>query len=66
MKIRLGSFFFRTERKMFHKTELSFHHMVFTDGIGLSILFLREDLVGKKLSKELYIDELEDYSSLRR
>ena len=46
--------------------------MVSTDGIGLSILFLREDLVGKKLpmmnqgiSKELYIDELDDYAELR-
>jgi len=46
--------------------------MVSTDGIGLSILFLQEDLVGKKLpmmkkglSKELYIDELDDYSTLR-
>jgi hypothetical protein len=65
-------FFFRTERKMFHKTGFSFHHMVSTDGIGLSILFLRDDLVGKKLpmmkkgiSKELYIDELDDYSTLR-
>jgi hypothetical protein len=46
--------------------------MVSTDGIGLSILFLRNDLVGKKLpmmkkgiSRELYIDELDDYSSLQ-
>jgi hypothetical protein len=69
---KLWKFFFRTERKMFHKTGFSFHHMVSTDGIGLSILFLRDDLVGKKLpmmkkgiSKELYIDELDDYSALR-
>ena len=69
---KIWKFFFRTERKMFHKTGFSFHHMVSTDGIGLSILFLREDLVGKKLpmmkkgiSKELYIDELDDYSTLR-
>jgi hypothetical protein len=68
----IWKFFFRTERKMFHKTGFSFHHMVSTDGIGLSILFLRNDLVGKKLpmmnkgiSKELYIDELDDYSALR-
>jgi len=66
---KLWKFFFRTERKMFHKTGFSFHHMVSTDGIGLSILFLRDDLVGKKLpmmkkgiSKELYIDELDNYS----
>ena len=69
---KIWKFFFRTERKMFHKTGFSFHHMVSTDGIGLSILFLRNDLVGKKLpmmkkgiSKELYIDELDDYSSLQ-
>jgi hypothetical protein len=69
---KIWKFFFRTERKMFHKTGFSFHHMVSTDGIGLSILLLRDDLVGKKLpmmkkgiSKELYIDELDDYSILR-
>jgi len=69
---KIWKFFFRTERKAFHKKGFSFHHMVSTDGIGLSILFLREDLVGKKLpmmkkgiSKELYIDELDDYSTLR-
>jgi len=69
---KLWKFFFRTERKMFHKTGFSFHHMVSTDGIGLSILFLRDDLVGKKLpmmkkgiSKELYIDELDNYSILQ-
>ena len=68
----IWKFFFRTERKMFHKTGFSFHHMVSTDGIGLSILFLRDDLVGKKLpmmkkgmTKELYIDELDDYSKLQ-
>ena len=46
--------------------------MISTDGVGLSILLLRNDLVGKKLprmklklSKELYIDELEDYTELQ-
>ena len=69
---KIWKFFFRTERKIFHKTGFSFHHMVSTDGIGLSILFLRNDLVGKKLpmmkkgiSKEIYIDELDDYSKLQ-
>jgi hypothetical protein len=69
---KIWKFFFRTECKAFHKKGFSFHHMVSTDGIGLSILFLREDLVGKKLpmmkkgiSKELYIDELDDYSTLQ-
>lgn len=67
----IWKFFFRTERKMFYKPGYSFHHMVSTDGIGLSILFLRDDLVGKKLPmmkngmlNELYIDELDDYSTL--
>ena len=69
---KIWEFFFRTERKMFCKTGYSFHHMVSTDGVGLSILFLRADLVGKKLpmmkngiSRELYIDELDDYSTLQ-
>jgi hypothetical protein len=46
--------------------------MISTDGIGVSVLLLRKDLVGKKLpmmktkmSRELYIDELEDYSELQ-
>jgi len=63
---------FRTEKKVFHKTDFSFHHMISTDGVGVSILFIRDDLVGKRLpnakkgvSKELYIDELNDYSALR-
>ena len=69
---KIWEFFFRIERKMFCKTGYSFHHMVSTDGVGLSILFLRADLVGKKLpmmkkgiSRELYIDELDDYSTLQ-
>jgi hypothetical protein len=69
---KIWKFFFRTERKVFHKKGFSFHHMVSTDGIGLSILLLRDDLVGKKLpmgkkgmAKELYIDELDDYSTLQ-
>jgi hypothetical protein len=69
---KIWKFFFRTERKAFHKKGFSFHHMVSTDGIGLSILLLRDDLVGKKLpmgkkgmAKELYIDELDDYYTLQ-
>jgi hypothetical protein len=69
---KIWNFFFRTEKKVFHKTDFSFHHMISTDGVGVSVLFLREDLVGKRLpnakkgvSKELYIDELNDYSALR-
>jgi len=68
----IWKFFFRTERKLFKKTGFSFHHMISTDGVGVSILFLRCDLVGKKLpkmkvkvSRELYIDEIEDTTDLK-
>jgi hypothetical protein len=69
---KIWEFFFRTERKLFCKTGYSFHHMISTDGVGVSILFLRKDLVGNKIpnikknaSKELYIDELANYSDLQ-
>jgi hypothetical protein len=69
---KIWQFFFRTERKLFTKTGYSFHHMISTDGVGVSILFLRKDLVGNKIPntkknafKELYIDELNDYSALQ-
>jgi hypothetical protein len=68
----IWKFFFRTERKMFKKKGYSYHHMISTDGVGVSILFLREDLVGRKLPKipikvsnEMYIDKLEDYTHLQ-
>ena len=70
---KIWEFFFRTERKCFTKTGYAFHHMISTDGIGVSILFLQKELVGKKLpmmkkkvAKELYIDELTDYSTLQK
>jgi hypothetical protein len=69
---KIWKFFFRTEKKVFRKNDFTFHHMISTDGIGVSILFLRDDLVGKRLpsakkgiSHELYIDELTDYSTLQ-
>jgi hypothetical protein len=69
---KIWRFFFRTEKKVFRKTDFSFHHMISTDGVGVSVLFLREDLVGKRLpsakrcvSRELYIDELNNYSGLQ-
>ena len=69
---KIWKFFFRTEKKVFRKTDFSFHHMISTDGVGVSILFIRDDLVGKRLpsakkgmSRELYIDELPDYSALQ-
>ena len=67
---KIWEFFFRTERKMFSKNDYSFHHMISTDGVGVSILFLRKDLVGKRVpsikkngNKELYVDELINTSS---
>lgn len=48
---------------MFHKSGFSFHHMLSTYGVIVSILLLRKDLVGKKLpmmkkkyNREIYID----------
>ena len=69
---KIWQLFFRTERKVFTKTGYSFHHMISTDGVGVSILLLRKDLVGNKIpnakkniSKEQYIDELNDYTALQ-
>jgi transposase len=81
-------FFFRTEKKEFNKNGYAFHHMIVTDGVGVSILFHREDLLRSRIPKtgflpsqktgfrageilkkivkeEKYIDELEDYSSIK-
>ena len=69
---KIWDFFFRTERKCFHKKHYEFHHMIETDGISCSLLLLRKDLIGKKLpmmkkgiNNEEYIDELKDYSQLQ-
>jgi len=69
---KIWEFFFRTERKMFKKTNFSFHHMISTDGVGVSILFIREDLVGKRVptmkikeNREKYIDEIADTKELQ-
>ena len=69
---KIWEFFFRTERKMFHKKYYEFHHMIETDGVSCSLLLLRKDLIGKKLpmmkkglSTETYIDELTDYTQLQ-
>jgi transposase len=65
---KLWKLFFRLDKKCFHSEDdynYHFHHMIETDGIGCSILLLREDLEGKKLrqpkvllNREKYIDEL--------
>jgi len=69
---KIWEFFFRTERKIFHKKYYEFHHMIETDGVSCSLLLLRKDLIGKKLpmmkkglSTETYIDELTEYSQLQ-
>ena len=59
--------FFRTDRKCFKKTGYTFHNMVLTYGVGCTILFKRNDLVGKRVPNskyklpEEYIDELIEY-----
>ncbi len=69
---KIWEFFFRTERKFFHKKHYEFHHMIETDGVSCSLLLIRKDLVGKRLpiikkglNNEEYIDELDDYSLLQ-
>jgi hypothetical protein len=69
---KIWKFFFRVERKCFHKKHYEFHHMIETDGVSCSLLLLRKDLVGKRLpnikkglNNEEYIDELKDYSQLQ-
>ena len=69
---KIWGFFFKTEKKEFSKLHYSFHHMIETDGVSASIVLLRKDLVGKRFpkskpgdNKELYINELNDYTSLQ-
>ena len=68
---KLWEFFFRTERKCFKKKGYTFHNMLLTDGIGCTILFKRNDLVGKRVPNskykqpEEYIDELTDYTNIK-
>lgn len=67
----IWKFFFRTERKCFHKKHYTFHNMIVTDGVSCSILLVRNDLIGKKVrvssipKKEQYVDELKGYSKLK-
>ncbi len=69
---KIWDFFFRTERQCFKKSNYTFHHMIETDGISCSILLLRNDMIGKRIpnikvgiNKELYIDELTDYTNIK-
>ena len=67
----IWKFFFKTERQCFHKNNYTFHHMIETDGVSCSILFLRNDLIGKRVKitssdkKEQYIDEVKNYSKIK-
>jgi len=68
---KIWEFFFRTERKSFKKKNYTFHHMIETDGVSCSIVFIRNDLIGKRIpnnkikNTEKYIDELDDYTKLQ-
>ena len=71
-KSEIWDFFFRTQRKCFKREGYSFHHMIESDGVSCSILLIRDDLIDKfskpkntSISKELYIDELCDYTPLQ-
>ena len=68
---KIWNFFFRTEKQCFSKKWYLFHHMIATDGVSCSILFIRKDKVGKRVriskirSKEPYINELKSYTHLQ-
>ncbi len=68
---KIWEFFFRTERQCFKKRWYKFHNMIETDGTSVSILFKRNDLVGKRIpqnkqkEQEKYITDLEDTSHLQ-
>ena len=69
----IWEFFFRSERQCFKKPKYTFHHMIETDGVSCSILMLRNDLIGKRIPKikissntEQYIDELSDYTDIKK
>jgi hypothetical protein len=73
----IWDFFFKTHLKCFHIDEnyehpYTFDHMIETDGVSISILLVRRELIGKNVRKprprppppEKYIDELSDYSEV--
>ena len=39
---------FKTGKGIFKKHDYSFNHIILTDGVGVSIIFLRKDLTKKK------------------
>ena len=68
---KIWGFFFNTERQCFQKPNYTFHHMIETDGVSATILFIRNEFIGKHVpnqtykEKESYIDEVTDYSVLQ-
>jgi len=66
-KDEIWSKFFKTDKKCFRKTGYNFHYMFSTDGIACSLLF---EKIGKPrkeslISKEKYIQDIENYSMLK-
>ena len=66
-KSRILETFFHTDKKEFNLKHYRFNHMIDTDGVSASLLFIRSDLYGKKTPKtkpivkpEQYIDELSE------
>lgn len=45
--------FFKLDKKVFHKKQYEFSHMIRTDGISCCILFVRLDKDGKPLKKTI-------------
>ena len=68
---KIWNFFFNTERQCFQKPNYTFHHMIETDGVSATILFIRNEFIGKHVpnqtykEKESYIDEVTDCSVLQ-
>jgi transposase len=66
---KIWDFFFRTERQCFHKPNYTFHNMIETDGVSATILFIRNEFIGKHIpnqtykEKEYYLDEIENVTS---
>lgn len=66
---KIWEFFFRTERQCFHKPNYTFHNMIETDGVSATILFIRNEFIGKHIpnqtykEKEYYLDEINNVIS---
>lgn len=66
---KIWEFFFRIERQCFHKPNYTFHNMIETDGVSATILFIRNEFIGKHIpnqtykEKEYYLDEIDNVTS---